>query len=160
MALLNLPRQTCYNQENIIICGLILGPKEPSHNITSFLEPLVTVLQTLWKGTEIHLPSGTTVIKAALLCVSCDSPAMRKTANFLAHNALKGCFKCMKSFPTVSFSEKPDYGGFNRDDWKIRTHSDFLEAAMKHRHVKTAKERNEVAKKNGVCYSVVDLAIL
>ena len=41
MALLNLPRNIRYKQENMIICGIIPGPEEPSYNINSFLEPLV-----------------------------------------------------------------------------------------------------------------------
>ena len=50
MALLNLPRNIRYCQENIIICGLIPEPKEPSLHINSFLEPLVHDLLKLWSG--------------------------------------------------------------------------------------------------------------
>lgn len=49
VALLNLPRDIQYNHENIIICGLIPGPKEPSLNVNSFLEPLVDDLLKLWR---------------------------------------------------------------------------------------------------------------
>ena len=54
---------------------------------------------------------------AALLCVSCDSPAMRKIAGFVGHNAVKGCYKCMKSLATASFGEKPDYSVFDHENW-------------------------------------------
>lgn len=54
MALLNLPRNVRYNQENIIVCGLIPGPKEPSHNINSFLEPLVEDLLVLWREKRLN----------------------------------------------------------------------------------------------------------
>ena len=50
MSLLNLPRNVWYRQENIIICGLISGPKEPSYNINSFLDPIADELLVLWQG--------------------------------------------------------------------------------------------------------------
>ena len=90
-------------QDNIITCGLIPSPKEPSGNINSFLEPLIDELQQLWKGIEITLSNTKVKLRAALICVACDSPAMRKTAGFVAHNAIKGCYKCEKSFLTESF---------------------------------------------------------
>ena len=155
MAVLNLPRHIRYKVENVIICGLIPGPKEPSQNINSFLEPLIVELQQLWKGVEVLLPTGKVILKAALLCVACDSPAMRKTAGFVAHNALKGCFKCTKSFPTALFSEKPDYSGFNRDNWGKRTHVQFRNAAFEYKHSKTAKSRCEVVKAHGVRFTVL-----
>ena len=40
---------------------------------------------------------------AALICISCDSPAMRKVGGFMSHNTQKGCSKCTKDFPTASF---------------------------------------------------------
>ena len=50
LSILNLPRQERYLQENIILVGVIPGPKEPSLHINSFLKPLVTELINLWKG--------------------------------------------------------------------------------------------------------------
>ena len=155
MSLLNLPRHIRYCQENIIICGLIPGPREPSHNINSFLEPLVEDLLTLWRGKEIKLPSKTISIQAALICVSCDSPAMRKVCGFVAHNAVKGCYKCMKSFQTASFGEKPDYGGFDRSTWVLRKHKDCFDAGMLHKHAKTAKERSAIERSYGVRYTAL-----
>ena len=93
---LNLPRQIRYNKENIILCGLIPGPHEPSFNINSFLDPLIEELLIMWRGKKIHLPSGPLTIRAALMCISCDSPAMRKVGGFLSHAANKGCYKCKK----------------------------------------------------------------
>ena len=144
MALLNLPRHIRYNQENIIVCGLIPGPKEPQYNINSFLEPLVEDLLHLWRGMDITLPTGTMKVRAALLCISCDSPAMRKVAGFLSHTAKKGCFKCLKSFPTARFGEKPDYSGFDRGNWEARSHKGCYEVGLKHKHAKTATERHKL----------------
>ena len=55
------------------------------------------------EGKELQLPSAIITAHAALLCISCDSPAMRKVGGFMSHNANKGCYKCTKSFPTASF---------------------------------------------------------
>ena len=152
MALLNLPRSIRYHQENIIVCGLIPGPKEPSQSINSFLEPLVEELLLLWRGEEVELQTGSIRIRAALLCVSCDSPALRKVAGFVAHNGSKGCFKCMKS---SAFGEKPDYSGFDRENWIAREHSDCVDVGMQHKHAKTAKERSGLERRYGVRYTVL-----
>ena len=41
VCLLNLPWYIRYCQENILVSGLIPGPKELSHNVNPFLERLV-----------------------------------------------------------------------------------------------------------------------
>ena len=41
LTVLNLPRSVRYKRENVIIVGIIPGPNEPSHNIDSYLQPLV-----------------------------------------------------------------------------------------------------------------------
>ena len=46
------------------------------------------------------------IVRAALLCSSCDIPVNRKVCGFVSHNALKGCSKSDK------FGEKPDYSNF------------------------------------------------
>ena len=43
------------------------------------------------------------IIKAALVCLSSDTPATQKTCGFLAHSAFKRCFKYLKAFPTLAF---------------------------------------------------------
>ena len=61
------------------------------------------------------------VVRAALICVACDIPAARKVCGFVSHNALLGCSKCLKPFPTTSFGEKPDYSGFDKINWTPRS---------------------------------------
>ena len=51
ITILNLPRDMRYKRENVILCGLIPGPKEP-HNVKAFLKPLVT---ELLEGVEMVL---------------------------------------------------------------------------------------------------------
>ena len=45
-----LPRRERFLQKNIIISGVIPGPKEPKKTINSYLSPLVEELLQLWKG--------------------------------------------------------------------------------------------------------------
>ncbi len=49
-------------------------------------------------------------MRAMVIMVACDGPAARKLLGFLAHSALKGCVKCLKTFPG-KVGEKY-YGGF------------------------------------------------
>ena len=102
-----------------------------------------------------YIPSANITIRAAVLCVSCDSPAIRKVVGFVSHNANKGCYKCTKKIPTSSFGDKPDYSGSDRENWIPRTHSEFYDAAMMQKHAKTAKDRRNIERLHGVCYSVL-----
>ena len=86
------------------------------------MKPLVAELNNLWNGVILKDHDGISVIvRAALLCSSCDIPANRKVCGFVSHNALKGCSKCLLSFPTDKFGEKPDYSNFNKSEWVPRT---------------------------------------
>ena len=122
IAILNYPRQLRYLRENMLLVGIIPGPHEPTLHINSFLEPLVEELLLLWKGIEMDTTEGKQVVCAALLCNSSDIPATRKVAGFMGHAALKGCSRCLKSFPTTAFGDKADYGGFDIACWPERTY--------------------------------------
>ena len=87
----NLPRSYRYLRENIILVGIIPGPKEPKLNINSYLTPLVLELQEFYNGIKFShpvLPKSIT-IRIALTCVACDLPALRKVVGFVGHNAKK-----------------------------------------------------------------------
>ena len=47
LVILNLPRSIRFRPENIMITGIIPGPKEPK-NMNFYLRPLVKELNTLW----------------------------------------------------------------------------------------------------------------
>jgi len=95
---LNLPHSVRYLKKNVLLIGLIPGPKEPNHDINTFLNPFVEELNTFWKGVEMLCNSGNKrVIRCALLCVACDLPAGRKVCGFLGHAAHYGCSRCKKN---------------------------------------------------------------
>ena len=110
ISILNLPRKERYLQENMILVGVIPGPKEPSLHVNTYLNPLVEDLNKLWNGVVLNNHNNNSiVVRAALLCLSSDIPASRKVCGFVGHNATKACSKCLLSFPTASFGEKADY---------------------------------------------------
>lgn len=121
LAIVNLPRAIRFKRENIILVGLIPGPKEPSLDLNTYLSPLVSDLLALWDGVIISTAdSGSQLIRCALICVGCDLPAGRKTCGFLSYTANLGCSRCYCNFGTGIFG-KQDYSGFNRASWKLRS---------------------------------------
>lgn len=133
----NLPRRERFKLKNIILVGLIPGPKEPPKLINTYLDPLINDLIKLYHGVDISNPHsvfGKTKIKAMLSCVVCDLPATRKVCGFLGSNATKGCSKCLYEFKTVHFGSKPDFSGFDYGSWEPRVfamhYSKCIEAKM------------------------------
>ena len=112
ITILNLPRYLRYRPENIILCGVIPGPKEPK-DLNVYLQPIVQELLLLWEGVMMDIQSyGSINIKGALLCITSDLPATRKVCGFASHSASFGCSKCFKKFKTVG--DKLDYSGFEK----------------------------------------------
>ena len=153
MTLLNLPRQERFLQENIILVGVMPGPKEPRILINSFFTPLVEELELLWQGVPMVLSTRVPVIvRAALLCVGCDIPAARKVCGFVGHQALKGCSKCLLSFPTAHFG---DYSNFNTSNWEPRTNVSHREIANQYQKCSTRSQAYELERQYGIRYSVL-----
>ena len=146
LTILNLPRNERYLTENVIIVGIIPGPREPKKSINSYLTPLVLELKEAWEhGITVLKNDNTSVcIKLALGCVTCDIPACRKVCGFLSHNAALGCNKCLKQFK-VTFGERTDYSGYNRDEWvprSLQQHKEDVIEVLK-QTTKTAQQTAE-----------------
>jgi len=95
LVLMNLPREERFKPENVIIVGIIPGPKEPKGDINSFLKPLVDELIDFWDGVIFEdscLPGGMLKLRVALLALCCDVPAARKCGGFAGHSAAKGMY--------------------------------------------------------------------
>lgn len=88
-AFLNLPRKDRFKWENILLLGIIPGPKEPTLTINTYLEPLVKDLNTFWEGVYLECENGG-FYRIALLCISSDIPATRKCCGFVGFAANKG----------------------------------------------------------------------
>uniref|UniRef100_A0A1A7YTN3 Transposase domain-containing protein n=1 Tax=Iconisemion striatum TaxID=60296 RepID=A0A1A7YTN3_9TELE len=146
LVILNLPREERFKEENMILVGLIPGPKEPSLNINVFLDLLVDELQELWHGVILEDNSfiGHQVYRAALLCLASDIPATRKCAGFVGHGAYRGCHKCLKTFSKKEFGAKTDYSGFERSSWEPRTFANHIHFAGLSRRSKTKAEQKKL----------------
>ena len=152
----NLPRHERFKLKNIILVGLIPGPKEPPKLINTYLDPLINDLIKLYHGVDIPNPHslfGKTKIKAMLSCVVCDLPATRKVCGFLGSNATKGCSKCLYEFKTVHFGSKPDFSGFDYGSWEPRVFAMHYSKCIEAKNALTATRRNEIEKAFGVRYT-------
>lgn len=150
ITIMNLPRDVRYKRENVILCGLIPGPKEP-HNVSPFLQPLVSELIELWKGVTMTLNGNKRKVKAALLCVACDVPAGRKVCGFVGHTAHYGCSRCSRYFPG-SFGAI-DFSGFDRDTWTYRSAINHRKAISKLNKAKTKSKIEEIESEGGYRYT-------
>ena len=156
LVILNLPRMMRFKSENIIIVGTMPGPREPKLTINTYLKPLVNELLTLWKGVSIETSKslfGARTVRVALCCISCDIPATRKLCGFYGFKARLGCSKCMKEFPTASFSDSTDYSGFDREQWPPRDFKVHREKALQAKNAQSNAARTNIERDVGVRYS-------
>ena len=121
---MNLPRVVRFKRENVLIVGLIPGPREPSKTANTYLSPLISDLSSLWEGrvSFIDADSKRRIVRCAVIFVACDLPAARKVCRFLSYTANLGCSRCYKTFGTGTFGAQ-NYGGFDRSKWLARTNS-------------------------------------
>ena len=149
--IMNLPREIRYKQENVLLIGLIPGPKEPDHDINSFLNPMVEELNQFWSGKSLSCNDGAVVFRCALLCVACDIPAGRKVCGFLSHNAHFACSRCFKRFPGTFGNI--DFSGFDRENWPKRDGKVHRRVAMGLRTFTTPAEQERRESQAGLRYS-------
>ena len=161
LVILNLPRKERYKRENMILVGIIPGPKEPSLTINSYLTPLVYELKEFYKGVIVPCisPDGkhirSVVIKLVLTCIVCDLPATRKVCGFVSFSGYRGCSRCLKSFPTVSFGDGADYSGYDREKWPERDITIHKQKSYEHRDSNTKADQKHIEKEFGIRYSVL-----
>lgn len=147
MSVLNLPRESRYKRENVILVGLIPGPHEPGKNINTFIKPLVDDLMKFWDGVEMNIASLNCkkIIRCALICVACE------ICGFLGHNARLGCSRCLKKF-SGGFGNM-DYSGFDRQNWRSRTSAEHKAAAFAIKQLRTLSAIDNAESEAGVRFS-------
>lgn len=157
LTILNLPREERYLQENMILLGVIPGPKEPSLTMNTLLEPFVKEMIALWEGIVMTTADGMQVlVRGALLCCNCDTPASRKVCGFVACSAYHGCPRCLLAFPTASFGDKADYTNVDGSQWTPRTLQDHKIKALAHKNCNTQTARDVIERDSGVRYSILN----
>ena len=99
--------------------------------------------------------SSRTVIRATLLGVSCDMPALRKVSQFLGHKADLGCSRC-----TFMAEREPSTRGacgkmsyFTRSEASGRTMEQVRIHAIEYQRARSKAEAQAIQKKNGVRYT-------
>lgn len=150
---LTLPISIRYLPENLFLAGIAPGPKEPSlEQSNHILSPVVTQLQSLWdegiylNQTPSH-PNGRR-IHAALLVLIADLPALRGALGFASHTA--------KNFCSFCFLTNKEIENLDPDSWVRRTSSQHRKLAFSCRDAEDPHKREDIFKKFGVRYSVLN----
>ena len=144
--------------KNVILVGIIPGPKQPKENINSYLSHFVEELKEFWHGIDIALPCSPTrraLVKVALTGMSCDLPAVRKVCGFPGHSASLGCSKCLYCYKSGLFGEKLDYSGFDTTEWPARTLDAHRKGATKYEQAQTKSDQHKVFSEYGVRHSIL-----
>ncbi|CEL56160.1 hypothetical protein RSOLAG1IB_07613 [Rhizoctonia solani AG-1 IB] len=137
----NLPPDERFHIDNLICVGVIPGPKCPA-DINSFLQPLIDELLELARGVAAVDVTTSTLfaLRAHLLTIFGDIPAITKILEFIGHN---GCFPCRFCYiPTISGPtsgggfhrycplQQPDGFQTNPLDLPMRTHKQTLQLGL------------------------------
>ncbi|OAD72412.1 hypothetical protein PHYBLDRAFT_102112, partial [Phycomyces blakesleeanus NRRL 1555(-)] len=152
----NLPQSVRFKKENVILVGLMPGPKEAkTSEINLYRRPLVDKLEKLYKGVRVQTyqyPNGTT-IHAALFIVACNIPAAQKVCGFTSHISTNTCHKCNHQFSRLAGTSSVYYSGFDFSKWLLCTKNDNCKDAEIWRSATTEAERHCLEVENGVCWS-------
>ncbi|CDO72139.1 hypothetical protein BN946_scf184962.g82 [Trametes cinnabarina] len=144
---LNLPPHLRYRPENIYLAGVIPGPTEPDvDQLNHYIRPLVDELLTIWhRGVYLSDATSAWLIRAALIPLVCDLPALRKTAGFASYSAHNFCSFCLL--------KKDQIDNLDRSTWPRRSRADHYECARKWRDAKTEAERERLFNEHGIRWS-------
>eukprot|EP00794_Sanderia_malayensis_P000913 gene913-218_t len=164
LTVLNIPRDKRNLKRWVNLVGIIPGPREPSVDINTYLRPIVDDLLLLYNGVDIYVKETkeTINVKAILLCISCNIPAMRKVTQFLSHKANKGCSMCnfQAERDNSSAAGKMSYLT-NNFVFNMRTNNEVRQHAEEYKNAKNKSQANEIAKRNGVrCSELLRLPYL
>lgn len=115
---------------------------------------MVEDLLNLWKGIVIHQESSLKV-RAALLAVTSDLPALRKITGFLGHKADLGCSRCKfqaeREPGTKGASGRMCY--YTHTNSAARRHDEVTEQARRYQSASSKSDAAGIAQRNGVRYS-------
>jgi hypothetical protein len=130
MTNLNLPREERYLLQNIILIGILPGPRETSRTqLQGVLELVVSELQLLYEGVKFTAAgpgAREESLRAFLLCIICDEPALRSTCGFLSHSGHINCAYCMNAHKGANAISNTG----ECDKWIRRTNENHRSAAL------------------------------
>lgn len=148
----NLPRSERYRRENLILVGIMPGPKEAkTDSINFFLAPMVDELIDLFEG--ITLDDGRS-IRAALMSINCDLPAIKKVCGFTAFNSYIPCHKCSDSYPAQpGRPQSRDFSNLDDNTWNYREGDSNRRQALNWKNTSTLPGRKNLERQYGTRYS-------
>lgn len=147
LACVNLPMNIRYKPENLILAGVIPGPREPAlDSVNHFLMPLVNNFLDLWSPGVTLTGQGlnNTLIRAAILAFVADLPASRKVAGNAGHSANAFCSLC-----TLKKDNMDDLDIANWGRYSCATHRN---AAFSWLHA-SSSQRAALYKETGIRWS-------
>lgn len=147
----NIPPHLRYRPENICLVGIIPGPNEPAlHQLNHLLRPLINEMLVLWSNgirlTQTALHSNGRLVRAVIIPLICDLPALRKTTGFAGHSSKHMCSFCLLKKGNINDLNRP---------WPERSRKDHENIARRWRDARTEKERDEIFEKHGLRWSVL-----
>jgi hypothetical protein len=151
MACLNLPPSLRYKPENLFLCGVIPGPKEPSvEEVGHFIEPIVDMLDKSWRnGTKFDCTESSNcgrTERSMLVVIVTDLVASRKITGVASHSS-------KDFFCSLCGLAKPNINNLDRTTWPTRTREMQKKAAEEWRDATTKKERKRLFAQTGVRWS-------
>ena len=144
---LSLPPEERYRLENVCVVSILPGPKEVSiDSINNVLSPVVTQMRNLWDGQMMSTFRGPRTIRAAILGILGDTPAIRKLGGYAWHTSLRPCPFCVVTLDNLhDVNDQPaTFGPVQR------------EAAEVYRTETSAKRRAAHVRQTGMRYSVLN----
>ena len=147
----NLPPHLRFRPENIYLAGIIPGPHEPKvDQLGHFLRPLVDELLELWhfgiKLERTAMRSAGRVVRAAVIPLVCDLPALRKTGGFAHYHSRNFCSFCRLQLA--------DINNLDRSGWpRAPTWAEHCGIARQWRETATEAEREDFFKIHGIRWS-------
>jgi hypothetical protein len=147
MSIQNLPRAERFLEENMILIGVLPGPKETSRTqLQGALAPLRDELLELFRGVPLQAGDRRAVVRAFLFMVVCDIPAARMTCGFAREASAYGC-------PYCHGRQTKRCGGSAHNDWRHSEHAALQHArAAQKACTGVGSERGN----NGACAGPVD----
>ena len=148
---LNLPPHLRFRPEYVYLAGIIPGPKEPSlEQLNHFLRPLMDELLEFWFSGVFFVSTAKRtlgrLVRAAVIPLICDLPALRKTAGFAHHSSDHFCSFCRL--------RKTDISNANRSTWpQSRSWAEHVRLANKWCSAKRECSRERLFDLHGLRWS-------
>ncbi|KEP49798.1 transposase family Tnp2 protein [Rhizoctonia solani 123E] len=158
---LNLPPEERTHLENLICVGVIPGPKSPK-NLGSYLWPLMEELLQLASGVSATDVSTQKLfsLRAYLLSVFGDIPAITKLLEFVGHNGRYPCRFCLMSavqgatagggthlYCPLHRTSAPFFDPFNLP---LRTHEDSIQKGFQVLEASSSNAQSKLATATGI----------